>query len=153
MVVLALVLATILPPKGVLVPHESLAGVRLGDTPAAVRSTVGTRYTVCSGCPRPTWFYFEGSRETGLGVTFRRNRVSAVYTLGSPRGWTTVRGIKIGGAVETMRRAYGGRLRVTPCLGYVAHSDRRPGSVTTFFSLETYVTGFSLTLPAEPVCR
>jgi hypothetical protein len=153
---LALVLVAFLPSKGVLVPHESLAGVRLGDTPAHVRSTVGTRYTVCTSCDSPSWFYFASAGfsggETGLGVSFRKGRVAAVYTLGFPRGWRTTKGLKVGEEQERMRTLYG-RMKLTECVGYMAHSRRGPKAVTTFFTMESFVSGFALTLPSEPVCR
>jgi hypothetical protein len=156
MLVLALAAAVFLPSHGVLVPSESLAGVRLGDTPAQVRAAVGTQYTVCKGCDRRSWFYFKpaGWRtgETGLGVSFRRNRVSAVYTLGSPRGWRTAQGLKIGQLQERVRPLYG-ELRMTSCIGYSALSIRRPRAVTAIYTIEAVVSGFALTLPSEPVCQ
>jgi hypothetical protein len=35
----------------------------------------------------------------------------------------------------------------------MAHSRRGPHAVSTFFTMESFVTGFALTLPSEPVCR
>jgi hypothetical protein len=157
MVALALVLAAFLPSKGVLVPNQSLAGVHLRDTPAQVRAAVGTRYSVCKSCASPSWFYFrEGTfsgGETGLGVSFRHNRVAAVYTLGYPVGWRTAQGLKVGQDPERMRTLYGRSLRLTECVGYMAYSARGTKAVTTFFTMESFVSGFALTLPSESVCR
>ena len=157
MVVLALVLASLLPSKGVFVPHESLAGIRLGTTPAQVRAKLGSHYTVCKDCASPSWFYFRNTgftgNETGLGVSFRRGRVAAVYTLGYPRGWRTPQGLVVGQEQQRLPKLYGSQLRLSVCIGYVAHSQRRPTSVSTFFTMESFVSGFALTLPSEPVCR
>jgi len=152
MLTAALALALSLPSPGVLVPNESLAGVHLRDTPAAVRARIGKRYTVCKGCERPTWFYFSNTLESGLGVTFSRNRVSAVFTLGSPPGWRTSQGLRVGEDTGRIARLYGST-RLTSCVGYDARSFRRPTSVTTIYSVESYVSGFALTLPSESVCR
>ena len=152
MLTVALALALSLPSAGVLVPHESLAGVHLRDTPAAVRARVGNGYTVCKGCDRPTWFYFSKSLESGLGVTFRNDRVAAVYTLGSPPGWRTSQGLRIGQGTDRIAKLYGAT-KAGACIGYQARSLRRPGSVTSIYSIESYVSGFALTLPSEPVCR
>src|SRR4051812_29598847 len=116
MLALAVFLAAVLPPNGLLVPHQSLAGVRLGDTPAHVRATVGTRYTVCTSCAQPRWFYFPATRESGPGVSFRRSRVAAVYTLGSPKGWRSTEGLRVGKPAEPLPERYA---KVAACYGYV----------------------------------
>jgi hypothetical protein len=157
MLALALAVAAFLPSNGVLVPNESLAGIRLGDTPAHVRATIGSSYTVCRGCARPSWFYlrpkgFAGA-ESGLGVTFRDGRVVAVYTLGMPRGWHSSTGVAVGDDQSTLNRRYGGSLKLTTCIGFMAHSTRRSGTVTTYFTQESFVSGFALTVPSETVCR
>jgi hypothetical protein len=157
MLALALAVVAFLPAKGVFVPNESLAGIHLGDSPAQVRAAVGTRYTVCRGCARPSWFYLEPAgfkgAESGLGVTFRDGRVVAVYTLGMPRGWHSTTGVEVGDDQSRLSRLYGRSLKLTECIGFMAHSTRRPGSVTTYFTQESFVTGFALTVPSETVCR
>ena len=151
MLALALALVALLPPRAVLVPHESLAGVRLGETPAQVRAALGDRTSLCGpACPEPTWFYFNASREAGLAVAFRSGRVAAVYTLGSPPGWRSTDGLRIGRLAEPLPSRYAS---ARGCTGYLAHSDRRRGSVTSVFVVDRYVMGFALTLPSEPVCR
>lgn len=151
MVVLALVLATMLPSQGVLVPHQSLAGVRLGDGPATVRAHIGKADSLCQACDEPTWFYFSRSGDrTGLGVTFRNARVAAVYTLGSPPGWRSTDGLRVGKLTLPFPTRYP---KVAACFGFVAHSVRRPTAVTSVFTIDSYVSGFALTAPSEPVCR
>jgi hypothetical protein len=150
---LALAVVALLPTKGVLVPAQSLAGVRLGDTPAEVRAQVGRHYSVCRSCDAPSWFYFASrgfsGAESGLGVTFRSGRVVAVYTLGVARGWRSTSGIRVGDEQARLARS----LRLTPCIGFTAHSVRGPRSVTTYFTQEQRVSGFALTRPSETVCR
>jgi hypothetical protein len=157
MLALVLAIAAFLPSHGVLMPQQSLAGVRLGDTPAQVRATIGTRYSVCKTCDSPSWFYFTRADfrggENGLGVSFRKGRVAAVYTLGYPVGWRTTQGLKVGQEQKRLIELYGGSLSPKECVGYMAHSKRGPKAVTTYFTMETFVSGFALTLPSEPVCR
>jgi hypothetical protein len=156
-VALIFAVAAFLPSPGVFVPQQSLAGVRLGDTPAQVRATIGTRYSVCKECDSPSWFYFVRGDfrggENGLGVSFRKGRVAAVYTLGYPIGWRTPQGLKVGQEQKRLVKLYGGSLAMTECVGYMAHSKRSPKAVTTYFTMEAFVSGFALTLPSEPVCR
>jgi len=157
MLAAALAAAALLPAQGVLVPQQSLAGIRLGDTPARVRTAVGTRYEHCRSCAAPTWFYFRTNgfqgAETGLGVTFRANRVVAVYTLGMPRGWRATTGIRVGDEQKRLLKLYGSSLKLTPCIGFMAHSMRRASTVTTYFTQDAFVSGFALTRPGETVCR
>jgi hypothetical protein len=150
MLALALVVAAFLPSKGVLVPQQSLAGIHLGDTPAAVRAAVGSRYTVCGSCDQRTWLYFGATRESGLGVGFRGGRVAAVYTLGSPAGWRSTDGLRVRRLAEPLPPRY---RKVAACYGYIARSQRTSTSVTTVFVIDDHVSGFALTRPSEPVCR
>ena len=157
MLAAALAAAALLPAQGVLVPTQSLAGVRLGDTPAQVRAVVGSGYQRCRPCAAPTWFYFRTNgfqgAETGLGVTFRSGRVVAVFTLGMPRGWRTTAGIRVGDDQHRLAKLYGSSLKLTPCIGFMAHSMRRASTVTTYFTQDAFVSGFALTRPGETVCR
>ncbi|NUT55556.1 MAG: FUSC family protein, partial [Thermoleophilia bacterium] len=45
------------PGAGVLVPGQSLGGVRLGATKAAVERSWGRAYGICRGCERETWSF------------------------------------------------------------------------------------------------
>lgn len=134
-------------------PGKSLAGVRLGDTRAAVEARWGTRYRVCSACGEPTWYYLAGAREPlGAGVTFRGGRVSAVFTLGSPTGWRTKEGLLLGEQIDRVHDIYGA-LKWRLCIGYGALMMRRPGVVTSIYTNGEAVYGFALTRPYEPVCQ
>jgi hypothetical protein len=142
-----------LPKQGVLAPHRSLAGVRLGDTQAAVRARWGRSYRLCTVCARPTWMYtYRTGSPVGAAVTFRGGRVAAVFTLGSPLGWRTTKGLAVGDDSDTVDDVYG-RLTWHRCLGYGALSMRRGSVVTSIYTEGEKVYGFALTRPGEPVCQ
>lgn len=155
-VALALALAaSSVPQHGMLVPGKSLAGVALGDMPSAVRAHWGAHYRVCGRCRERTWYYLADPATgdpSGVGVSFSRGRASAVFTLGSPPGWRTREGLRLGDDVARVRTLYGD---VTPtvCIGYRALTMRRGGAVTSIYAVGESVYGFALTRPGEPVCR
>jgi hypothetical protein len=161
-VALALVLAASstparasLPRHGVLVPGQSLAGVRLGATPAAVRARWGRDYSVCDRCGEPTWYFtYEHStgEPLGAGVSFRRGRASAIFTLGAPRGWRTREGLRLGDGIDRVQTLYGG-LAWKACIGYQALSMRRVDVVTSIYADGESVYGFALTRAGESICR
>jgi hypothetical protein len=148
-------LAASLPRNGVLVPGKSLAGVRVGDTAVRVRARWGTRYRICGACARRTW-YFTYERATGepfgVGVSFGRGRVTALFTLGSPRGWRTREGLRLGDGIDRAHELYGA-LSWRACIGYLALSMRQAGVVTSIYATGESVYGFALTRPGEPVCQ
>ena len=88
----------------------------------------------------------------GAAVSFRAGRVSAVFTLGVPRGWRTSRGVALGDPADKVLRVYG-ELPWSRCIGYGAVSIRRPGVVSSIYTYGESVYGFALTLPSEPVCQ
>jgi hypothetical protein len=144
-----------LPKHGVLVPGKTLAGVRLGATGPAVRARLGSDYWMCDQCSETTW-YFTDERATGepfgVGVSFRRARVDAIFTLGSPRGWRTREGLLLGDGIDRAQALYS-RLTWKACIGYRALSMRRPGVVTSIYAAGESVYGFALTRPGEPICQ
>jgi hypothetical protein len=143
------------PERGVLVPGTSLAGVRLGDTPAGVRARWGSGYRLCGACAEPTWYYtFEGvtGEPLGVGVSFRRGRVGALFTLGSPAGWRTREGLRLGDTIGRVDELYG-TVSWRACIGYVALSMRRGGVVTSIYATGDSVYGFALTRTDEPICQ
>jgi len=148
-----LVSAPALPAQGVLAPGKHLGGVELGDTQREVRARWGSRYTLCAVCKRPTWLYtYRAGSPGGAAVSFRSGRVSAVFTLGVPRGWRTSRGVRLGDPAEKVLTVYGA-LPWSRCVGYGAVSIRRPGIVSSIYTFGESVYGFALTLPSEPVCQ
>jgi hypothetical protein len=104
----------------VLVPGRSLAGIRLGDTPAHVRRRLGGDYGVCSGCATTTWYFtYRRFDDRGLAVEFSRRRVSAVYTLWQPSGWRGPHGLRLGDDEGAVTTVVGGAVPVA-CSGYTA---------------------------------
>jgi hypothetical protein len=142
-----------LPARGVLVPGQSLGGVRLGETPAQVRARWGSRYTRCSVCTGTTWLYtYPSGGPRGAAVTFRGGRVAVVFTLGVPRGWRTTRGVVLGDPADKVQAVYG-RLAWSRCIGYGALSMRGAAAVSSIYTFGESVYGFALTRPGEPVCQ
>lgn len=141
-----------LPLQGVLKPGESLGGVRLGDTEAQVRAAWGGTFSRCSVCALPTWMYLYARGVRGAAVSFRKGRVVAVFTLGTPSGWRTTDGVRLLDPAKKIQATYG-RLRWTRCIGYGALSVRGKSAVTSIYTYGELVYGFALTRPAEPVCQ
>lgn len=144
-----------LPQHGVLVPGKSLAGVGLGDTARSVRARWGGPDEVCGSCAIQTWYYAAPSRAPeplGVGVSFRGDRVTAVFTLGAPRGWRTSEGLLLGEGIGEVTRLYGS-VAWKECVGYMALSVRRGSVVTSIYATGESVYGFALTRPNEPICQ
>ncbi len=141
------------PAQGVLVPGQSLAGVRLGDTPARVRTRLGSGYDRCTACTRPTWYFRRAGRSLVLAVTFRRGQVTSISTLGSPLGWRTSEGLVVGQGVDRVQALYG-TLKWHICIGYGALSmPATQDAVTTIYTSGDVVYGFALARRTEPLCR
>jgi hypothetical protein len=141
------------PTKGVLAPGRSLGGIRLGDTVAVVQRRWGRTYSLCRVCARTTWMYtYRTGRLSGVAVSFRSGRVSAIFTLGAPRGWRTPQGLALGDPTAAALQLYRG-MAWNRCIGYGALSMRRPGVVTSIYTFGESVYGFALTRPSEPVCQ
>lgn len=140
------------PVKGVLAPGQSLGGVKLGDTQAAVRKRWGSRYETCAVCARTTWLYTYRDARNGVAVSFRSGRVAAVFTLGAPKGWYTPQGLRINDATSIALGLYRG-FAWRGCIGYGALSKRSGTVVTSIYTYGESVYGFALTRPSEPVCQ
>jgi hypothetical protein len=141
-----------LPRKGVLVSGRSLAGVSLGDTTEQVRATWGGRYTRCSSCKPAMWFYLypPPSDPVGAGVQFAGGRVVAVFTLGSPTGWRTDSGIRVGQILDNPTS--GPRWKL--CAGYSAKPTQvSKAAVTSILTQGSAVYGFALTRPSVSPCH
>jgi hypothetical protein len=142
-----------LPKQGVLVSNESLAGIRLGDTRAAVKKLWGGHYTRCGGCKPETWFYFypPPADPVGAAVEFLGGKVVAVFTLGSPAGWRTSSGIKVGQILGFPRASDPQWLS---CNGYSAKPAKRSGTaVASILTQGAAVYGFALTRPSVSPCH
>ena len=144
-----------LPPRGILHPGKSLAGIKLGDSMARVKQLWGSDYKVCQGkqCPYPTWYFIYPKGEPlGASVRFRNGKVVTVFTLGSPIGWRTAEGLIIGEQVDRIAQLYG-KLTWNVCIGYGAMTMRTNSAVTSIYTTGQAVYGFALSRPNEPVCN
>jgi hypothetical protein len=145
----------LLPARGVLVAGASLAGVRLGDSPAAVELAWGTNHTSCGGCRLRTWFFFYPDRTVGAAVSFDADgRAIALFTLGQPLGWHTQSGLWLGAEIHQLTAKYDApSMGYRDCIGYVALSIRSGDSVTSIYTQADTVYGFALTSRGQPVCQ
>jgi hypothetical protein len=142
-----------LPTHGVLISGRSLAGVHLGDTPADIRATWGTNYRACSGCTLTTWLYTYETKPVGAAVIFKGNHVVAVFTLGSPFGWRTQKGLALGADVHKLVAMYpASSMGYKVCIGFNALSTRQGETVTSIYTQAESVYGFALTMAGAPVC-
>jgi hypothetical protein len=140
------------PREGVLAPGTSLGGIRLGAPAAAVAKQWGRSFGICSGCPRKTWYYsYVPFQPQGTGVSFRHGRVEALFTLWSPPGWRTAKGLVLGDAVARVTSLYGALLR-RDCPQYYALVLRGRGVVTEFYVVDERLWGFGLSRAPSP-CR
>jgi hypothetical protein len=142
-----------LPKQGVLVSNQSLAGIRLGDTRAMVKKLWGGRFTRCGSCAPETWFYFypPPADPVGAGVEFVNGKVVAVFTLGSPSGWRTSTGIRVG---QILGYPSATDPRWLSCNGYSAKPATRSGTaVASILTQGSAVYGFALTRPSVSPCH
>jgi hypothetical protein len=145
--------AAALPRQGTLVPGRSLGGVRLGETAAEVRAAFGRSYGVCRGCAVPTWYftYLRFDRR-GLAVELTGGRVSAVYTLWQPGGWSAPRGLQLG-ADQGQVTSLAGPLIPIACTGYDALVRDASHARTAYYVVEGKLWGFGLLRARENPCR
>jgi hypothetical protein len=148
--------AATFPMSGIVVAGTSLGGIKIGDTPARVQMLWGKRYQLCDAgtCPLQTWLYEQAKGEPlGVGVSFVKGKVAAVFTLGSPDGWKTDRGLRMGDE-ESQVYTYYPTPFTTNCIGYDALSVRNQQTkiVTSIYASSGYVYGFAITAPGQPVC-
>jgi hypothetical protein len=144
-----------LPKQGVLVSGTSLAGVRLGDTMATVRALWGGRFTRCGTCKPAMWFFFYPPPDdpVGAGVEFQNGRVVAVFTLGSPPGWHTASGIRVGQILDDQFESTQ-TSKWLSCTGYSAQlTSASSSSVTSILTQGPAVYGFALTRPSVSPCH
>jgi hypothetical protein len=144
--------ASALPQAGVLVPGRSLGGVSLGSSERTVKKAWGPRVGLCRHCrERTLYFTYVPFAPQGAGAVFRAGRAVALFTLWSPSGWRTDRGIRLGDPVVRVRSRYHplGRRR---CRGYYALTLSRETTVTAFYVLDGKVWGFGLSRVGAPLC-
>jgi hypothetical protein len=142
-----------LPRQGELVPGRSLGGVRLGESAAQVRASLGGVHGVCRGCSRTTWYFtYRPFTKQGLGVELTGSRVSAVYTLWQPPGWSGPDGIRLGvfGAQVTSNA---GPLVPVACAGYQALVADAGSARTAYYLVDGRLWAFGLFRRGASPCR
>jgi hypothetical protein len=150
---LVLAVALALPHDGVARPGVGLGGVRLGASPATVRSAWGDGFGRCRGCSHPTWYFtYRAYAPQGAGVEFRHGRAAALFTLWSPAGWHTPAGLRIGDPSSHVGELYGPVAR-RDCRGYYAFVLPQRSVVTAFYVVDERVWGFGVSRRSVPVCR
>jgi hypothetical protein len=154
--VIAVALTTLalgLPQHGVVVPGKSFGGLRLGALGAQVEASWGKRHSSCQGCSRPTWYFtYKRFEPQGAGVAFVRGAASSFFTLWSPAGWHTNRGLTIGDQEARITKLYG-TLPRAECGTYSALVLRRGGADTQFYVYRGEVWGFGVSSAGAPPCH
>jgi hypothetical protein len=142
-----------LPMRGVVIPGVSLAGVKIGDTEQRVRRLWGTNYVTCEYCSDATWlFEYQSGEPLGAAARFQKGRVVAVFSLGSPAGWHTKKGLYIGDPISNVYD-YFPRAWTTRCIGFDAIEMQHGHVVTAIYSSAGVVYGFALVTRAMTPCQ
>lgn len=141
------------PQRALVVPGQSLGGLRLGQPKADVRAAWGDDYGVCRDCSALTWYYvYKPFVPQGAAVEFRRGRISALWTLWSPPGWHTPQGLLVGDNEGRITEIYGPLTRTT-CVDSYGLLLPKGRTVTTFYVVHGRVWGFGLSRPGARSCR
>lgn len=150
---LAVPAAAGLPKAGVLVPGRSLGGIRLGESPAAVRAALGTFYGACRGCLRRTWYFTYGPFDRhGLAVELTGGRVSGIYTLWRPTGWHGPHKLGFGSSALAVHHLTGASRNVT-CNDYEALAHDSGRARTAYYLFKGRLWGFGLFRRGDSPCR
>lgn len=145
--------AASLPRAGVLVPERSLGGVRLGESPAAVRAALGTFYGTCRGCARRTWYFtYKPFDRRGLAVEFTGGKVSGVYTLWRPAGWHGPHELGFGSSVLAVHHLAHAS-RAATCTDYEALARDSGHARTAYYLVGGRLWGFGLFRRGASPCR
>jgi hypothetical protein len=145
--------AAALPRHGALVPGATLAGIRLGDTTAQVRAKLGSDHGVCKGCATTTWYYtYRPFTRRGLAVELTAGRVSAVYTVWQPTGWTGPSGLELGAIDAQITTLTGASIPIV-CSGYDARVTDRGRTRTVYYVFRGELWGFGLMRAQADPCR
>ena len=102
----------------------------------------------CRDCPEETWYFnLRRFEPQGAGVTFRKGRAVALFTVWSPPGWRTYQGLRDPGArVPDLQP---GLLRID-CGPIPPQQCAR--TTTAIYVVDGQVWGFG-SQPGQPVCR
>lgn len=141
------------PTRGVVVPGVTFAGLKLGNTEQQVQAVWGHNYTKCGYCKDETWLYvYRGAEPLGAAVRFQKNKLVAVFSLGSPAGWKTDKGLYMGDPIANVYQYYP-TTGTTRCIGFDAITAKTGKSVTAFYSAAGVVYGFAMVIPTMTVCQ
>ena len=142
------------PESGVLVPGESLGGVRLGWTLEQVERAWGPRSGRCRNCTTETrYFNRDDYRPEGAAVVLRQGKVVSAFTLWAPPNWHTTSSLYIGEPERRVRETHAVARRVR-CPGYDALVLRAAVTAhTVVYVVDGDVWGFGLARAGEPVCH
>ena len=142
-----------LPQHGLVVPGQSLGGLRLGATKAQVQAAWGPRYGRCRDCTSLTWYFtYKRFQPQGAGVSFRAGRADQLFTIWAPPGWHTNRGLTVGDPSAQVTQLYGVLPRIE-CGTYEALLLRRGSTVTEIYLYQDEVWGFGLSPVGAPPCH
>jgi len=142
-----------IPNRGVVVPGMRLGGIRLGASDVQVKRAWGADFGLCAICDLPTWYFtYTKFEPQGAGVTFRKHRVVALFTLWSPPNWRTSKGLKIGDEAPRISALYGG-LKLVGCGFYSAYRIPGRGATTAIYVHDGKVWGFGISRPGVRLCR
>jgi len=151
--VLAAPAAAGLPKTGRLVPARSLGGIRLGESPRAVRAALGKFYGPCRGCRRQTWYFtYHPFEKQGIAVEFTRGRVSGLYTLWRPQGWHAQHRLGFGSTPLAVHALVGSTQTVV-CRGYEALVQDTAHARTVYYLFDGRLWGFGLFRRGASPCR
>jgi hypothetical protein len=150
---LAAAASAAVPRAGVVVPGVRLGAIRLGASEAQVKRAWGADFGRCTNCALPTWYFnYTDFQPQGAGVTFRKHRVVALFTLWSPPNWRTSKGLKTGDEAPRISELYGG-LKLVGCGFYSAYKIPGRGATTAIYVLDGKVWGFGISRPGVRLCR
>jgi hypothetical protein len=146
-------LALGLPQHAVVVPGRRFAGLQLGATRAQVEAGWGTRHSRCRDCPRPTWYFtYKPFAPQGAGVSFQNGGATSFFTIWSPPGWHTNRGLAVGDPEARITQLYGVLPRAE-CGTYSALVLGTGRVDTQFYVYKQEVWGFGLSPAGVPPCH
>lgn len=154
MIAVALVAVALgLPQHGLVVPGHSFAGLKPGASRAQVLTAWGPRYGRCRNCRQTTWYFtYKDFQPQGAGVAFQADGAASYFTIWSPPGWHTNRGLKIGDPEIEIASIYGVLPRVE-CGTYTAFVLRRGGIDTQFYTYKKEVWGFGISRAGAQPCH
>ena len=113
----------------------------------------GADFGRCTTCDLPTWYFtYANFQPQGAGVTFRKHRVVALFTIYAPPGWRTSRGLKIGDEELRISAVYGG-LKFVSCGSYFAYRIPDQRATTAIYVHDGKVWGFGISRPGVRLCR